>query len=138
FVLLRRFGDHRFRGDHQAGDRGRVLQRGAGDLGWIQDAEFDHVAVFAGGRVVTVVALAFGDLVEDHARLFTGIGDDLAQRRFHRATGDLDTVVLVFVVALELGQAGQRTDQRDATARDHAFLDRRTRGVQGVFDARLL
>ena len=32
----------------------------------------------------------------------------------------------------------QRADQRHAAARDHAFFDRGTRGVQRVFDAGLL
>ena len=39
---------------------------------------------------------------------------------------------------LSFSIAVQRADQRDAAARHHAFFDRRTRGVQGVFDARLL
>src|SRR6185369_3855490 len=108
------------------------------DLGRIQDAKLDHVAVLAGLRVVAVVALACGDLVQHDARLFAGIRDDFTQRRFHRALGDQDAVVLVFVVALELLDRFERTDQGNAAARDHAFLDRRTRGVQGVFDARLL
>ena len=92
----------------------------------------------AGLRVVAVIALARGNLVQHDARLFAGVGDDLAQRRFHRALGDQDAVVLVFVVALELLDRIERTDQGNAAARDHAFLDRRTRGVQSVFDARLL
>jgi hypothetical protein len=76
--------------------------------------------------------------VQHHRRLFAGIGDDLAQRGFHRAQGDLDAVVLVFVGALQVLDRGLGTDQGDAAARDHAFFDGRTGGVQGVFDARLL
>src|SRR5450631_652958 len=63
FFLLRRFGDHRFRRDHETGDRGRILQRCARDLGRIQDTELDHVAVLARLRVVAVIALAGGNLV---------------------------------------------------------------------------
>jgi hypothetical protein len=117
-VLLRRFGDHRIGRDHETRDRRRVLQRITRDLGRIEDVHFDHVAKLAGLRVVAEVGLAVGDLVADHARHFTGVRDNLAQRRFHRALGDLDAVLLVFVVALELGKARQRTDQRDA-ATDH-------------------
>src|SRR6185312_16414085 len=136
--LLRRFADHGFGGDHEAGDRGGVLQRRTGDLGRIEDAHLNHVAVFAGGGVVAIVALAFGDLVQHHRRLFAGVGDDFAQRGFHRTLGDHDAVFLVLVVALQLADRGQCAHQRHAAAGHHAFLDRRTRGVQGIFDARLL
>ena len=47
-LLLRHFGDHRLGGDEEAGDRGRVLQRGAHDLGRIDDAGLDHVDVLFG------------------------------------------------------------------------------------------
>ena len=44
-------GDHGLRGHQQAGDRGRVLQRGAHHLGGIDDALLDHVDIFFGLRV---------------------------------------------------------------------------------------
>jgi hypothetical protein len=44
----------------------------------------------AGRRVVAEVARAFRHLVEDDAGLFAAVGDDLAQRGFHRAQGDGD------------------------------------------------
>ena len=56
-----------------AADRRRVLQRGARDLGRIERRPFDHVAVFAGRGVVAEVALALGDLVDDHRRLLAGV-----------------------------------------------------------------
>src|SRR5690606_27077774 len=123
---------------HQTGDRSGVLQRGAGHLDRIQDAGLEHVDVLAGGGVVTVDALAFLDRVDDHRRLFAGSGDDHAQHSFHRSAGDLDTVVLVLVVALKVGNRGQRTDQGDAAARDDALFDGRAGRVQCVLDARLL
>ncbi|MBK4748546.1 Uncharacterised protein [Acinetobacter baumannii] len=137
-VLLRGLGHHRFGGDHQARDRRGVLQRGAGDLGRVQDAELDHVAELAVGGVVAERTRTFDHAVEDDRRLIAGIGHDLAQRGFHRAQGDLDAVVLVFVHALDAGDRRLGTDQGDAAARDDAFLDGRTGRVQGVFDARLL
>src|SRR5207342_922206 len=91
-----------------------------------------------GGRVVAVAAGALLDVVQHHRRLFAAVGDDLAQRGFHRAQRDDDAVVLVFVDAAQRGQVGQRADQRDAAARDHAFFNGRTGSVQGVFDAGLL
>ncbi len=129
-VLLRGLGHHRFGGDHQARDRRGVLQRGAGDLGRVQDAELDHVAELAVGGVVAERTRTFDHAVEDDRRLIAGIGHDLAQRGFHRAQGDLDAVVLVFVHALDAGDRRLGTDQGDAAARDDAFLDGRTGRVQ--------
>src|SRR5690606_2841624 len=132
------FGHGGFGGQQQAGDRGSVLQRGAGDLGRVDHALFDQVAVLAGGGVVAVVAFALFNRVDDHAGFVAGIGDDGAQRGFDGAQDQLDAGVLVGVVALDLGHGGLGADQRNTAARDDAFLDGRTRGVQGVFDAGLL
>ena len=41
-------------GEEQRGDRCGVLQRGASDFGWFDDARLDHVDVLAGGRVEAV------------------------------------------------------------------------------------
>ena len=49
-VVLRRFRDHDFRREQQARNRRRVLQRQTRDLGRIEDALFQHVAVLAGAR----------------------------------------------------------------------------------------
>ncbi|WP_168219551.1 hypothetical protein, partial [Pseudomonas aeruginosa] len=49
---------------------------------------------------------SFGHAVQHHRGLFTGIGDDLAQRGFHGAQGDLDAVVLVLVGTLEARDRG--------------------------------
>src|SRR5699024_7912504 len=67
-----------------------------------------------------------------------GVVDDLAQRRLHGTPGDDHAVVLVFVVTLDAGDTDQGAHQGHAATRHHAFLDGRTRGVQGVLDARLL
>ena len=51
--LLRLVSDHGFGGDQQTGDRRRVLQRGAHDLGRVDDAGLHQVLVFAVLGVVT-------------------------------------------------------------------------------------
>ena len=45
-VFFRGFSDHRFGGDQEAGDRGRILKRRANDFRRIDDAGFDHVDIF--------------------------------------------------------------------------------------------
>ncbi len=64
-LFLRSFSDHRFGGDHQARDRGGVLQCSTRDLGRVQDAHGDHVAVFTGRGVVAVAAGALLGLLLD-------------------------------------------------------------------------
>src|ERR1700674_1111856 len=39
--------DERFRREHQAGNRSRVLQRETGNLGWVDYAHLHHVAILA-------------------------------------------------------------------------------------------
>src|ERR1700744_667029 len=136
--FLRSLGDHDFRREQQARDRGGVLQSQTRHLGRIQNAHFDHVAVLAGSGVVAERALALADPVQDHRGIFTGIGDDLTQRLFDRAGQDLDARGLIFVLADQLLNGLERTDQSDTAARDHAFFDGRTGRVQRIFNAGLL
>src|SRR3546814_7487132 len=57
-LLLRPLGDHGFGGDEEAADRGGVLEGGADDLGRVDDAGLDQVAVAAAlGVVAEVVVL---------------------------------------------------------------------------------
>ena len=64
-----------------AGDAGRVLQSGANDLGRIDDAGGDQVAVLA---LVGVVALAFAlhllDAIDDDGAVDAGVLGDVAER----------------------------------------------------------
>src|SRR3569623_1849167 len=137
-LFLRQFGHHRLGGDHETGHGGGVLQCGTRDFGGIQDSHRHHVAVFAGGGVVTVVTFAFLNFVKNHGLLVAGIGHDLAQRLFHRAVRDRDADILVVVVALEILHALQGANQCNAAARDDAFFHCGAGGVQGIFDAGLL
>ncbi len=114
------------------------MQRRTGHLGRVQDAHFDHVAVDASRSVVTVVTFAVLDFVDHNAWLVAGVGSDLAQRCFNSTTQHSDTDVLVSVVAGQAGQGFQSTDQRNATARYHAFFDGCAGCVQGVFNAGFL
>src|SRR5690606_9971871 len=137
-LVFNDFGHSGFGREEQAGHGGSVLQCSAGHLGGIQHALLNQIAVLASCGVVAEVALAFCNLVDDHAGLVTSVGNDGAQRSFDRAQDQLDASVLVDVVALEAGNSLFGADQCNATARNNAFFHGSTRGVQCVFDACLL
>src|SRR5277367_5391690 len=66
-LLLRLFGDHRFRGDQQRRDRGRVLQGRAHDLGRVDDASGHQVLVLAVlGVEAEIVAVVLQNLSGDN------------------------------------------------------------------------
>ena len=62
---------------------------------------------------------------------------ELAERGFDRAVHDLGSDGFI-TFELEVGQGLLGPDEGDAAAGDDAFLDRRTGGVEGVFDAGFL
>src|SRR5665647_2538815 len=135
-LLLRNFGDHRFRGDQQPGNRSRALDRRTHDLGRVDDALADEIAVFAGlGVEAPVVLVLLEDLADNDRAVFAGIGGDLAGRGLDRLADDLDAVLLVFVVGLHPLEGFGGAQQRDAAARQDAFLDRGAGGMHRVIDA---
>ncbi len=124
-LLLRLLGDHGFGRHQQAGHRGGVLQRGAHDLGRVDDAGLHQVLELTGLGVVAVVVLVLLQrLAGDHRAVFAGVLGDLAQRGLDRLADDLDAEALVVIVGLQLGQDQRGARQGDAAARDDAFLDR--------------
>src|SRR5512140_4038189 len=56
-LLPRVLRDHRHGGEHERGDRGRILERGAGDLGRVDHAGLDEVLVLAALGVEAEVGL---------------------------------------------------------------------------------
>ena len=54
------FGDRRLGGDDQSRDRRGVLEGRADDLGRIDNAELDQVAILAGLRIIAVVNPSYG------------------------------------------------------------------------------
>src|SRR5713101_6373725 len=139
FLLFDQLRDHGVSREHEAGDRCRVLQRGASDLGRVDHAHLDQVAELLGLRVEAEVTLVLEHLVEHHRGLRTGVVDDDAQRLFERFHHDLNAGLLVVVVALELAfQHLLGADESHTAARDDALFDRRAGGVQRVLDAGLL
>ena len=89
-----------FGGEHQRGDGSRVLQRQTGDLGRIDYADLDQVAVLVCIRVVAeVVVLGFADLAENDGAFMPALCAICRMRLFERA---LDDVHANGLVAFEL------------------------------------
>src|SRR5690606_23417767 len=115
-----------------------ILQRGANDLGRVDDAELDHVAILTGLRVVAIgLRLVVEDLASHDRSLGTGVGRDLASRSLKGATNDVDAGVLVGILALGL-QVARSAQESGAAARNDAFPDGRAGRVGGVLDAVVL
>ena len=97
-LLLRLLGDHRLGGDEEAGDRRRVLQREAHDLGRVDDAGLHHVDILAVLGVEAVVGVVLVEqLADDDRAVDAGVLGDLADRRLQRAADDVDADLLVVI-----------------------------------------
>ncbi len=101
-VFLRRLRDHDLCREQQTRNRGGVLQSQARDLGRIQDAHLEHIAVFIRRGVVAEAALALADAVQYDSGVLAGVRHNLTQRLFDRAGQDLDARRLVVVGADQL------------------------------------
>src|SRR5207237_8943836 len=115
----------------------RVLQRAPRDLGWVDNPGLHQVRVFTLGHVVTFVAFALLDFLDNERAFRAGVVSQLAHRLFDRATHDLDADLFIGIEAAHVLERFLRSDKRDTATRDDAFLDRRTRGVPRVFNPRL-
>src|SRR5262249_19166125 len=138
-LLLGLVGDHRLGGEEQTGHARRVLQRAAHDLGRVDDAGLDQVAVLLAGGVEAVAALLVAHALDDDGALVARVLGDAAHGRLDGPAHDAHARALVVVEpGLGLLEHRLRAQERHAAAGDDALLDGRTRGVQGVLDARLL
>src|SRR6478672_5481262 len=98
-VFLRYFGHHGFGGDQESRNRGCILDRHANDLGRVDDALGDQVAVFAGLRVEAVgILVLFEDLADDDRAIFACVDRDLASGPGQRLPDDLDAGLLVVIL----------------------------------------
>src|SRR5262245_11721841 len=105
-LLLRHLGHHRLGGDEETRHRRSVLQRGAHDLGRVDDALLHQIAVFAGrGVVAEGVVVLVHDLADDHGAVFAGSVGDLPRRHVKRAADDIDADLLVSLGVFSLASA---------------------------------
>src|SRR4029077_19787841 len=127
---------HGFGGDQERGHRGRVLDRDTNHLGRVDDALADEVGIFAGLRVETIgILILLEDLADDHRAVFARVDRDLAGRPGQRLAHDLDAGLLVVVLGAQALEVLGRTQQRNAAARQDAFLDRRAGRMHRVINA---
>src|SRR3954470_9779961 len=138
-ILVRLVGDDSLRGEEQRRDRRRVLQCRAGDLGCVDDAEFDQILVDPGGRIEALAAREVLDLVDGHTAVDAGVLGDLLQRTLERLGDDAGTCCLVAAESVgDLVDGSLGTQQRNATAGDDALFDGGLGGRHRVFDTVLL
>src|SRR2546423_1807788 len=131
--------DQSFGREEKSRDRRRVLQRGAGDLGRVDDAGRNQILVLVGESVVAVVGLLRGpDLLNDDRTFAPSVLHDHAHRLLERATDDVDTDLLIALVQLERLERLLRAHQRYATARNDPLFHSCTRSMQSIFDSCLL
>ena len=134
-LLLRLLRHHRLGGDQQAGDRCRVLQRGAHDLGWIDDAGLDEILELAALRVEAPVdssrssvlpAITAPSSPAFSAICRSGVWIALRTISMPKRWSSLS--------ALSLARTASAR-QRHAAAGHDAFLDRRAGRMHRVIDA---
>src|SRR5262249_22170830 len=136
-LLLGPLGHQRLSGEHQRGHRRRVLERGADDLGRVDDTGVDEILVGVGRGVVAERALALADLVDDDRAFDAAVLRDPAHRLLERAPDDVHAELLL-VVELEALERALGPKERHAAAGDDALFHGRAGRVQGVLDAGLL
>src|SRR5690554_4739647 len=122
-VFIRLIRNHRFSSDDQGRYGSSSLQRGAGYLGRVQDAHFQHIAVLFSSSVITEGSFALANFRDDHRGLTTCVEYDLTQRSFHRTAQDVYAGFLLFVDGIYFVQCSNGTDQGHTTTRYDAFFN---------------
>src|ERR1700758_2841558 len=134
--LLRQLGYHGLGGDQERRNRSCVLDSHTHDLGWVDDALGDQVAVFASLRVEAVAVLfLFQHLADDDRAVLARIYRDLTGWPRQRLAHDLDASLLVVVFGADALERFGSTQQGNAAARDDAFLDRSAGRMHRVINA---
>src|SRR4029453_4264370 len=123
FLLLGNLGDEGFGGKQQGGDAGPVLQSDGDDLGGVDHAELEHVAVLvAVGVVAFFLGLELADAVEDDGAIDAGVVGDGPQRLIEDVLDDLSAGLLV-AGELELLDGLFGADQGNSAAGNDAAFE---------------
>src|SRR5438067_5310064 len=138
FFLLRNLRDQCFGGEQQARDGRSVLQRRTRDLGRVDDTGLHEVGVFVIRDVITFVAFALLHFLNNERAFAARVVGKLTRRLFNRAADNRHADFLIAFKALDVVERFLRAKQRNTATWDDAFLNRRTRSVQRVFDPSFL
>src|SRR5881275_1746955 len=138
FFLFRNLRDQCFGGEQQARDGRGVLQRGARDFGRIDDTRLHQVGVFVIRDVVTFVSFALLHFLNDERAFAARVVSKLTRRLFNGTANNRHADFFIAFEVLDVVERFLRAQQRDTAAWDDAFLNRRTSGVQRVFDPSFL
>ena len=109
-----------------------VLKSHTRHLSRVDDSALEEVLIFAGACVVAIVALAVLDVLNDDGAFQTCVGNNLAQRLLDGTFYNLDTSVLIVVVAVEVLKSRNAAHVSHATARNDAFSHSRACCAQRV------
>jgi len=96
-LVLRTLGDEALRREHEARDRGGVLEGCANDLHGVDDALTNQVSILIRRGVVAEVVFAFLDLVDDDRAFEARVADDLAEGLLDGAADDVDAELLLVI-----------------------------------------
>ena len=99
-------------GERPTRDRCRVLQRAARDLRRIDDACLHPIRVFTGGDIVTFVALARLDFLNNERAFLARVVRELTGRLFDGPAHDLHAHLLVTFKALDVIERFLRANER--------------------------
>src|SRR4029077_358407 len=114
-----------------------VLERGPGDLGGIDDAGLEQVAVLALERVVAEAGLEALDVRDDDLAGLAGVVGDLTGGRLERLADDVHADLGV-AIELDLVERRDRLQEGGAAAGDEALFDGRAGRRERILDAVLL
>src|SRR6478672_8554765 len=86
-------------------DRCCILQGGADDLGWVDDALGNQATVLVFLGIVTIgIGVILADLADHDRSIFARIDGDLASRRAERFPDDVDASLLIVVLGSQFAE----------------------------------
>ena len=137
-LFLRLIYDEALRCEEHACDRSGVLQSHTLYLGRVDDTSLTQVLELILTGIVTEVTLALTYLVNNHGALAASIGNNLTQRLLNGTANDIDTCLLISVVALQAFQLFLSADIGSTATDDDTFLCSRTCSAESVINTVLL
>lgn len=113
--FLRRFGNHSLGRNQQTADRSGILQSRTDNLGRVDDTGLDHIGIFAGLSIITIVGIgAFQQFAGNNRTVNACILDNLTDWSLRCLADNLDTD---FLILISRNQSVQRFARHTAKRR---------------------